>query len=644
MPQYKIELQFNQNPLPSNELSITTDFETLFFTFETGGADPGSILIGLDLYDTVTNTINMFNLYYNKLGRYTVTRPLWSKIQILVDSATIPVLDYNTSSGVVASISASTPAVSILSLSNVANVSNACGLIDVDVVTSSNVKALTSPYVDNTFSGTTNRVVNIVRGSIVNITVVGLDDQVSSSQYRAPSLLSSGSFSFDISYGTVLVLGSPDRLDLEYSLDGINWTVNNSFNNLNNGTYDMHIKDQYGCQIQIPFTITQAGDGTTPGTGVEVQPYFFYSKANSIRMAKVEQIDNIEINKNPFNTLSCEEEFDYLIWKQKHIFRSSDVPVIQFKSNISGVEVRTSDDNTLLPIAQKSINMNIKEAIGGIAMQFGPNQLGIYFISGNTYNYDNTSIVEGAYELGGILPSWAKADQIITIGSINYPILATVYDEVLRVNMLIINSFVTPGNVIVKTIYNKVDYEVFEVTVPLLGRKRFSLTISYEGKDQYKSELIEIDNNTNRLLLVKSTMSYNTDMVYSTGIEPFFRLQYDNVKLGTNRENDKYNTDDKYIQIDARRFDVEVFKLLPVTRSMARVLDVIFSNDTININGISYVTESFTYEALSESNLYTCEATMIVAESGLYKDSISTETGSVVELIKTEADEYVKLK
>lgn len=170
------------------------------------------------------------------------------------------------------------------------------------------------------------------------------------------------------------------------------------------------------------------------------------------------------------------------------------------------------------------------------------------------------------------------------------------------------------------------------------------MTISYEGKDQYKSELIEIDNNTNRLLLVKSTMSYNTDMVYSTGIEPFFRLQYDNVKLGTNRENDKYNTDDKYIQIDARRFDVEVFKLLPVTRSMARVLDVIFSNDTININGISYVTESFTYEALSESNLYTCEATMIVAESGLYKDSISTETGSVVELIKTEADEYVKLK
>lgn len=643
MAQYKIQFTFTANPLTGSEVSITAGAENFLFSFASNATDPGQVNIGTTLYDTMQNMIVAFNARYNLQGKYTVTRGA-NQWEFKGEFSEEPVVDYNDTNGnIVILITTATPALTINSLEFDSNASNTCGLIDIIITTNLPIKKLNKPYVDETFSGTTNRITNIARGAFTTIEVVGLDDKVYSISSITPSYLIPLYIQLSISYGNVIISAFINNLTLEYSLNNIDWQSENSFNNLFNGDYTLYIRDQFGCNINMQFSITAAGDGGEIGTGIEVSPYFFYSKANSIRMAKREEINNIDINKNPENSLSCEEDFDYLIWKQKQVFRSTDVVVIQYKSNIDGVEIKTSDSDVALPVVQKSANMNIKEAMDAIAKSVGQNEVGIYFIAGQMYNYDTLELIGEQYELAGSVPSWGIPEHIITIGGLNYPILRIEYDENLRVNMLIINSAISDGNVIVKTVYNAVDYDVFEATIPMLGKTKFNVSIFFDGTKQYESELIEIDDTTNRLALIQSSMSYNTDMMYSTGIIPFFRLPYDMIKLGTNRENDKYNTDDTYIQIDAKRFDVDVYKFLPVTRSMARVMDVIFSNDTININGINYITDSFSIEPLGESNLYSCEATMLVASSGLYKDNKLLGNVVISDLIQTETDGFIKI-
>lgn len=86
------------------------------------------------------------------------------------------------------------------------------------------------------------------------------------------------------------------RSPLQYSLDGVNYQSGNSFNNVAPGTYNIHIKDDYGCTKDSTLVVPQINALT--GTILKLDNTCFGSKDGRIEVTPIGGIPNYLYSKN----------------------------------------------------------------------------------------------------------------------------------------------------------------------------------------------------------------------------------------------------------------------------------------------------------------------------------------------------------
>lgn len=525
-----------------------------------------------------------------------------------------------------------------------------CTHVKVTITTNVLATKMISPNVIN--PNTNNPIIfECLRGSTISLQLENANGTQANQLVIMPDLLNSANFGVLINNGpsgaTAIVqdhLNSTYGLTLEYSLDNASWQTSDTFNGLADGNYTVYVRDNLGCSFTLDFHIDEFGIQS---------PYFYISKANSFRFANRITWGDSENYKTDENTLSCEVDVE-LAYKETQQFQSADIITTQFKSNYSSnVASIIKNDGTIIniPIIQKTNNIGIKDKRDARKYNVGGGKTGVYFISGNTYDY-NTNAVISPYSLNGLLPEWAQIGNYFEISGFWYLIEDIVFDETKNADVIVFtNTYTGPEvNVIVGSIYNRFNYEVYEFSIDMVDYIDQKFRVKLENSDPnfttitHLSEEIWCKVKHDNVLEIRYRNTTNTDIMYSTGIEHKIRIPFLKVSGKADENSETHKTDTDTILLNADLYEADDFQFEPVTKEIWRKIMIALSHEKVYLNGVGYVKNgSFNTEGpLERSNLYVLTASMIKT-GNVYNSQTSGSLdfdGSEVEvpgLISTES-------
>jgi hypothetical protein len=350
--------------------------------------------------------------------------------------------------------------------------------------------------------------------------------------------------------------------------------------------------------------------------------FFYISKANSIRYANRITWGDSENYKKDENTLSCEVDVQ-LAYTELQQFQSADVITTQFKSNYSSNVASVEKENGAIinvPIVKKTNNIGIKDKRDARKYNVGGGKTGVYFVSGNRYDYD-TNVVIGPNELNGLLPEWAQIGNYFEISSIWYLIENIVFDDTKNAYVIVFTNTYDGNdvNVIVSSIYNRFNYEVYEYSIDMVDYIDQKFRVKLVSSDPnfrtitHLSEVIWCKVKHENVLEIRYRNTTNTDIMYSTGIVHKIRIPYLKISGKLDESSEVHKTDTDAILLNSDMYEVDDFLFEPVTKEIWRKIMIALSHEIVLINGVGYVKNgSFNTEGpLEQSNLYVLTATMI---------------------------------
>lgn len=605
---------------------------------------------------TSTNYKQAFELDWNVSGLYTITNINGAPnsglgtviIQANFPGAVFSVLLNSCDATVEIENEPAVPEIKIENITFSEATTSKCQNVKVNVSTSILATKILSPVTvdpntENPFS------FNRLRGDTINVIVQDSNGKTDSRIITLPSLLNSSNFTINVTSspngGTVTVTNvNISGLILEYSLDGINWQNLNVFSGLTVDDYTLYVRDQLGCSFTKTFSVNEFGIHT---------PYFYISKANSIRYANRITWGDSANYKTDENTLSCEVDVD-VPYKEVQQFQSADIPVTQFKCNYSSnVAQIIKEDLTEIdiPVEKKTANIGIKDKRDARKYDLGDGRTGIYFLSGNIYNYDTNAVIE-TYALNGLLPEWAIVGNYIVIANAWFLIEEVVFDESKNADVLIFSeSYSGPElNIIAGSVFNRFNYEVYE----------FSFDMEDYIDQKFRVKIINSDPNFPTITHLSEELwckikhddvkeihyynTTNTDVFYATGIQHKIRIPLTIQKGVVDEESEIHKTDTDTILLNADLYEGDSFVFEPVTKEIWRKLMIALSHEKVWIDGVGYAKNgSFSTEGpLEKSNLYVLTANML--KTGNVYNSQGSENlnfdGTEVEvpgLIKTDS-------
>lgn len=511
---------------------------------------------------------------------------------------------------------------------------NPCQNVQVSVTTSELIDQVISPVLPSGTVIANPLIFDWPRNQTFNLNItnsIGL--QANSLGIQTPSFLSSSNFDIVINNspsGATVIINNQNTFGLviSYSLDNTTFQSQNIFSGLADGDYTLYVKDNFGCSFSKAFHVDEFGIQS---------PYFYYSKSNSIRMANRVVWGDSANYKNDENTLSCEAEVD-MPKTEIQYFQSADVITCQFRSNFSTrtVKVIKNDDTEdVIPIVQKTQFIGVKDKRDGIKFNAGNGKTGLYFTTGNIYDY-TTNAVTGTHQLNGTLPEWAVQGNYFFIGGLFFEIESIIYDESKNADVIIFSGVYTGAqqNVITSAVYNLQPYEVYEFSIDMVNYIDQYIRVKLENSDPnfvtitYLSEILFIKIRHQQTLEIRYKNATNTDVMYSTGIQHLIRLRY--IKFGgkseDQNENHKTDSDVKLLNADLYEGDEILFE--PLTKEMWRKAMIALSHENVLINGVAYVKNGqFSTEGpLGQTNWYVLTANMLKS-SNVYNSLTTGSTG-----------------
>ena len=486
-----------------------------------------------------------------------------------------------------------------------------------------------------------------LRGAYINLEVENAEGNTTNQNIQVPQSLSvSNTVINNInspSGATVTaVVSDANGLELEYSLDDITYQDSNSFSGILAGSYTFYIKDQLGCQIEVPFVVPNFEDG---GIGVQFPFADLPSKSNSIRYARRVTHNDCSNYKNDENTLSCEQPFTQNPRMVNQLFQTCDIITTQIKSNYDSIIATViQEDGTeiLAPVNQKTNNIGLKDKRDATQYELPNNQSGIFFTSGDTYDFD-TDIQDGTYALNGGLPAWGVIGNFITISSVWYEIVNIIFDESKNAEVLVIDNNYTGVDisVIVGSIYNLQDYEVYEFTVNMASYPDQKIQVNITETDTdpsfteavFLSELLDIKTRHADTVEIVYFSDINTDIFYSTGIINTIRIPIEYVEGGFEDDTEAEKTDIDVYLVNAEIYETDIFHFKLLSKQLMRKVMQALAHKFVTIDEVGYRKESSpTNAALVGTNLYRLSAPMTKAEN------VYTSQGTGVELEVGELD------
>jgi len=414
---------------------------------------------------------------------------------------------------------------------------------------------------------------------------------------------------------TITVDYTPNRsLDVQYSIDGMNWRLTNVFTGIQDGSYTIRVRN-LGCIVTKQITVENA-------TGV-VTPYHHVSKSNSIRYALRSDEGDF---KNDENSLS--DEFyaidPNLAYCEKQLFETQDVITTQLKSNFKEIEAKAvkkngSYDN--LQVVKRTSFIGRKDSRDAIKYNIGDNMSGVYFIGGNIYDFDTGLDTGEDYTLNGFLPEFARVGVWISINNAFYQIKSIIFDESKNADVLVIDQahIGSETNVVVNTVFNRQKYEVFEFFLDMSQYVNETINVQIEMTHpsfetvKYISEKIYIREKHKNTVQIDYYNVSNTDILYATGIRNRIRLPIISAKAGHSDEFENIKGDSMSNIISSSVYETYVFELGLMTTGIYRKSIQALSHKFVFIDGVSFVKNaSIEVEGpLEESNLFLIKPEML---------------------------------
>lgn len=503
-----------------------------------------------------------------------------------------------------------------------------CSNVELNVETTELAVKILSPIVinpntNNPFS------FDIQRGQTFTLLIEDVNGLQISQIVQAPSILDPNNFQIQINNnptGATIVINNTNiqGLTLEYSLDGSVWQTDNVFNSLPEDNYTLHVRDNYGCSFSKDFSVTASGI---------YLPYFNISKSNSLRFANRVTWRDSGNYKNDENTLSCEADVKNA-FKQIQLFQTSDVITTQFKSNYTTntVKVIKADlSEVIVPVVKKSNNIGLTDSRDGRMYDLGNGKTGVYFTTGNVYDFNTGLVVGDPHYLNGTLPYWGKAGNYIKIASAWFLIESVIYDENKNSDVIVFsNNYTSPDAlVIVGSQYNKFDYEIYEFTIDMLAYMDENIRVKIELTDpnfytiNLISELINVKVRQLKTVEIDYWNDDNTDVFYSTGIRHKIRVLLTKKAGISEDENEVLKTDSTAVTLSSQLYELDQFIFEPLTKELWRKLLIALSCKNVIIDEVGYVKTESGFESegpLEKSNLYVLKAKMI-KKSGSFKST-----------------------
>ena len=285
---------------------------------------------------------------------------------------------------------------------------------------------------------------------------------------------------------------SGTSLNLQYSLDGINYQTSNVFSGILEGNYTAYLRDSFNCVKTQAFTVE----------GLETprpEPSFVIEKANPLRFVDSEApfIRNVE------NTLFNEQNIPNL---NKYYFRQpfelGTVVRTQIKTPYRNLTARIIDDCTEEVIQTITPDLKVQN-IGQkdkrdcyVTGDINSGNFLVFFPKGDIYEPGTTNVIN-SYTSRGQLPQFAQIGMFVELsGNPDFPtgsikVNDFVYNENVGFWCLELNAAVTNqlwyndvASGICESTYNAEEYDVYE----------FGFT---ENKGQYRVEIEATDDSSN---------------------------------------------------------------------------------------------------------------------------------------------------
>jgi len=313
-----------------------------------------------------------------------------------------------------------------------------------------------------------------------------------------------------------------------------------------------------------------------------------------------------------------------MAYKELQQFQSTDIITTQFKSNyLSNVASIIKEDETIvdIPVVKKAKYIRIKDKRDAIKYNLENGKTGIYFLQGNIYDYDTGVATGESYTLNGYLPLWGVIGNFLLMDMVWYLIEDIVFNSSRNADVIVISNIYTGADVVVQvgTIYNQLDYDVYEYSINMIDYVNQKFTVKLVNSDPYfttithLSETIWCKVKHENVLEIKYYNTTNTDVMYSTGIIHKIRIPYLKVSGKLEENSEIYKTDTNVVLLNTDLYEIDEFKFEPVTKELWRKIMIALSHEKVFINEVQYVKSGgFNTEGqLEQSNLYVLTATMI---------------------------------
>jgi len=282
-----------------------------------------------------------------------------------------------------------------------------------------------------------------------------------------------------VTANTSTVLGDISTIK-EYSLDQIVWYSQASFTGILAGSYTMYVRDNFGAVQSIGFEIVGI-------SADKPDAYFNIPKANPLRFVPVTNFDDCNNIANWDNALFSElkeqGKFPNVEWQPyNQLISECDIITNQINTNYDNISILATDcEGNELNLTHTKIVDNILledlrdcsfRPISSAGSEYDGKTL-MYFTGGNTYDVD-TTLSNGSYSnpTKGLF-QFAKVGTLFTITGTtllngSYSTLGTYKDQNTGYWGVVLDLTFTgndPTTGIIRTSYNKLDYNVYEFSL-----------------------------------------------------------------------------------------------------------------------------------------------------------------------------------
>lgn len=404
-------------------------------------------------------------------------------------------------------------------------------------------------------------------------------------------------------------------LELEYSLDGSNWTSSNVFTGQPEGAGLMWVRDQFGCEVAKDYVVTALGTRS---------PFLYISEANSLNFILQENINECEgVYSNVTNTFASKNNVLLPSCTETLISKCDPKITSQLKSNFENINVTLRSEvgvETEVPVVKMSGNINRFQSMDCTIYNYGENQMGVFFTSGNTYAEDGQ--INGSYALNGNLPDFAVLGNYITINGNTYQIKSILYDDrsYIQKRVIVLEAFYSGdiASAIIDCYYDVLPYEVyqFDIDFSLLDVGLYDVKVvnSSESMDDiiYLTENINVADNHEDTLPIVYYNANNRDIFYKWKIENFIRVPYLGKSAVPKSESEISLGDNGAYVVDSRIYKSYEIKFGDHVESIMRKIEIATGCEFVFIAGEGFVgDDALEYERVGETNLYTISKTMV---------------------------------